>query len=88
MLFSLELKFVQALLVIAGDVFKCDSEKLFVDKPLIEQLNINPLDMTKFTLAIDSRIGMVEPLSLKRDMTLVQMAHVLSGKQEVRLKTA
>jgi hypothetical protein len=88
MFFSLELKFIQALLVIAGDVFECDSEKLFVDEPLIDQLNINPLDMTKFTLAIDSRLGMVKPLSLRREMTFIQMAHVLSGKQEVCLKTA
>ena len=57
MFFSQHIIHTQAVLVVLETTFGCNSENLFVDLPLAEMLNINPVDMVKFTLNLEASLG-------------------------------
>tara|TARA_B100001971_G_C17660561_1_gene272562 strand:+ start:106 stop:375 length:270 start_codon:yes stop_codon:yes gene_type:complete len=48
---------VQAVFAVLEDTFECTCEFLFVDLPLVEMLSITPIDMVRFTLALEVSLG-------------------------------
>ncbi|APD92338.1 hypothetical protein BM525_20990 (plasmid) [Alteromonas mediterranea] len=57
MFISKETICVQAVWSVLEETFGCDCEGLFVDLPLVEMLRISPIDMVKFTLALEVSLG-------------------------------
>ena len=82
--FDPHLKLTQLLLVTFEQVFKKDSDSLFINRPIEEQINIQPLEMVKFSLQLDTNLNAaLSPGGIHKSMSIKEMANWLEKELKV-----
>ena len=82
--FCPHLKLTQLLLITFEQVFKKNSDSLFVNEPIEKQMNISPLEMVKFSLQLDRNLNAaLSPGGISKSMSISEMANWI----ETELKT-
>lgn len=89
-MFSQHIIYVQAVLATLEDVFKCDSDNVFVDLPLTEMLNVNDGRMMNLAVTLNTVFGANLPLTqFSSQQSVNEIASVLEcAKLECDMKVA